>query len=273
MYLVIKMRKNENICKFVNIKFANNLDIHNFVYEKSAPDYDSFINPKYNTIYLVTNGKGKLITENNTKVLFSGNIFFTFKGVPFKISNADNITYMYITFDGERCEELFSRFGISPINCVFEGYEGLRSFWENSIIKASEKNLDIISESVLLYTLGEMAPPEKNSEQYLIGNILKFIDENFNDSNINLSSVAESFGYNCKYISRIFKISTGVTFSEYLTNTRIRHAVFLIEQNVTSIKNIALLCGYKDSLYFSNVFKSKLGMSPKKYIENKESKN
>ena len=44
-----------------------------------------------------------------------------------------------------------------------------------------------------------------------------------------------------------------ITFSAYLTNVRLKHAVFLMEQNVTSIKNIALLCGYKDPLYFSNV--------------------
>ncbi|MDD6478723.1 MAG: AraC family transcriptional regulator [Oscillospiraceae bacterium] len=35
-----------------------------------------------------------------------------------------------------------------------------------------------------------------------------------------------------------------------------------------SIKNVALLSGFTDPLYFSTVFKNKTGSSPKTYIKN-----
>lgn len=268
---MIKLRKNENICKFVDDSNANEIKILNFVFEKSSIENQNNETRNCNTINIVTNGKGKLIISGKENVLQQGDVFFTFKQIPYCILNTDNLEYMYISFEGTRSEDLFMRFGVSPANCIFTGHEKLSAFWQSSIIKAGEKNLDLISESVLLYTFGEMAPNGKNDEQHLLGNLVKFIDENFNDSNLNLNSAAEAFGYNSKYISRVFKNSMGITFSEYLTNARMQHAVFLIEQNVTSVKNIALLSGYKDPLYFSNVFKNKIGTSPKEYINKKQS--
>ena len=177
---------------------------------------------------------------------------------------------MYIRFEGTRADELFARFGICATNCVFEGYGGLAAFWQSALTKAGEKNLDLISESVLLYTLGEMAPCAADPKRDLLREVVRFIDQEFTDSGMNLSSVAARFGYNDKYLSRIFKNDMGITFSAYLTNLRIRHAVFLMDHNVTSVKNVALLSGYKDPLYFSGVFKSKLGLSPKEYVSKKQ---
>ncbi len=272
IYGVMKMKQNKNICKFTNTEIRQSLTTYNFVFEKIAQNTDSFRIPEHHTVYLVTEGKGRLLTENDQRDLCQGKIFYTFQRVPFQIENTDRLQYMYISFDGDRCEELFARFGISPANCVFEGHEALCAFWENAIIKAGEKNLDLISESVLLYTLGEMAPSRENGESYLIADILKYMEENFSDSELNLKTVSEHFGYNSKYVSRIFKNSRGVTFSAHLTNIRIQHAVFLMEQNVTSVKNIALLSGYKDPLYFSNVFKAKIGSSPKDFLAKKQPK-
>ncbi len=260
------MRQKTNICKFVIGENSNKIFTTNFVFEKLAENKDTMEIQETNKVYLVTEGKGQLCTETFKKEIKAGNVFFTFAQVPFNIKNTDNINYMYISFGGGRCEDLFARFGITPNNCIFEGHEGLNSFWQNSIVKAGDKNLDLISESVLLYTFAQMTPAESSDEQYLIGSILKYIEDNFTDSQLNLAATAEALGYNSKYISRIFKENMGISFSSYLTNVRIQHAVFLIEQGVTAIKNVALLSGYKDPFYFSSVFKSSIGMSPSEYI-------
>jgi len=259
------MKNQNNICKFITMKNNSKISTVNFVYEKIAANNKPQISI-YNGIYLVTSGTGLLSTDVKTNKLKAGNIFFTFKGIPYEIINKEKLNYMYITFEGERCEELFSRFGISPNNCIFDGHEGLIAFWQNAIIRANQKNLDLISESVLLYTLGGMTPTETTKEDSLINTILKYIEDNFNDNDLSLETLSNTMGYNSKYISRIFKDSMGINFSTYLTNTRIQYAVFLIEQGVTSIKNIAILCGYKDAFYFSNVFKNSVGMSPSSYI-------
>ncbi len=261
----------QNICKFISEINEDRIYTKNFVYEKSGDTFSSVGNA--NAIYLAVSGSGRLISDGVNKTLNAGNIFFTFENLSHTIESTDNFQYMYITFNGSRSDELFSRFGITPVNCVFEGHEGIVSFWQNAIAKASEKNLDLISEAVLLYTFGEMAPLENTAEQQLIMSIIKYIDNSFTDSGLNLQSVADALGYNSKYISRVFKENMGVTFSSYLTNLRIQNAVFLIEQGVTAIKNVAILSGYNDPFYFSSVFKNAIGMSPSEYsaiIKNRE---
>ena len=54
--------------------------------------------------------------------------------------------------------------------------------------------------------------------------------------------------------------------AKYLNTIRIQQACMLMEQGVTSIRDLALSCGFKDPLYFSKVFKGKMKVSPKSYI-------
>lgn len=266
------MNTQSNICKFIATTNHDRLYTSNFVFEKNAKADSASRTLPTNAAYLAVSGKGVLHTHVLTQALQPGNVFFTFSQVPFRLENVDSFQYMYISFDGGRSDELFSRFGIHPGRAVFDGHEGLLAFWQSAILKATPENLDLISESVLLYTFSELSPPENSEEQNLFSMILKHIDDHYTDSSLNLSAMAQQLGYNSKYISRIFKSQMGITFSAYLTNVRIQNAVFLMEQGVTAIKNVALLSGYKDPLYFSNVFKKAVGLTPSEYISKKESK-
>ncbi len=262
-------KADNNICKFVPYMETEQIITTNFVYECNLETMSEMSIRQNNIMYLVVNGKGRLCTEFMKHELESGMIFFTFSGAPFRIENTDNISYMYITFRGQRSKKLFERFMITPANCVFEGHEGLISYWHNCIGKANEQNIDLISESVLLYTFSQMSSVPENNENTLIGDILKYIEENFSNSELTLESTADALGYNSKYISKLFKNKIGITFSEYLKNTRIQHAVFLMERGITAVKNVALLSGYSDPFYFSNVFKKNMGISPSEYIKKK----
>ena len=120
-----------------------------------------------------------------------------------------------------------------------------------------------------MYTFSQLYSSPLDKEDYLVNDILKFIEDNFTDASLSLQSAASELGYNAKYISRIFKENLGVTFSEYLKNVRIQHASFLMEQGITAIKNVAILSGYSDPFYFSNVFKKTIGISPSEYVKKK----
>lgn len=263
------MRKKGNICKFVTTVNDDRINALSFVYEQDEKNLETEGAKNHNAMYIILNGTGSFFSCGIEKSLKQGTLFFTFSEVPFRIKNIKDLQYIYITFTGGRCRKLFERFKISQTNCVFEGYENIISFWQNSLSKATEQNLDLISESVLLYTFSEILPPDDNSSVRLADEVIKYINSNFTDSSLTLDFAAENLGYSPKYVSRTFKKNIGTTFSEYLKNTRIQHAIFLIEQGVTSVKNVAFLSGYSNPFYFSNVFKQKLGMSPKEFIEKK----
>ena len=64
-----------------------------------------------------------------------------------------------------------------------------------------------------------------------------------------------------------------MNYSEYLRSVRFKYAISLFELGISSVKNVALLSGFSDPLYFSNIFKKTTGISPKEFISQQALKN
>ena len=103
--------------------------------------------------------------------------------------------------------------------------------------------------------------------QSAVQGIVSEISERALDSQIDLASILSQSGYSEDYIRSRFKQTTGKTPHEFLTDIRIRHACFLtdIYRGELSLSDIAERCGYLDYVYFSKVFKSVMGVSPREY--------
>ena len=67
------------------------------------------------------------------------------------------------------------------------------------------------------------------------------------------------------YLSAVFSQSMKKTFVEYVTEKRMEKAKKLLKSTSLSSGEIAARTGYKDSHYFSFVFKKTQGMSPREY--------
>jgi YesN/AraC family two-component response regulator len=94
--------------------------------------------------------------------------------------------------------------------------------------------------------------------------ILNFIDLNF-VSDLTRDSVATTFGLSPAYISQLFHNIAGMTFSDYLCSCRINYAKQLLLNTRHPIKQIAVLCGYKDEVYFVRRFREIVGIPPGAY--------
>ena len=257
--------RDNNICKF-NISESGNIVCGRFVLEtRNSQAVPGFC--EEHIIGIIISGEALLTVNRCGNELRRGDIFIVRKGEIFSVETVDKLEYIYICFHGRRADELLERVGISGQSCVFKGYGFLTGFWVDSIQKSENNNLDLFSESVVLYTLAHLNAEQKPKCDRMT-QILKIIDESFTEPEFSLSSLAERIGYNVKYLSSLFKKEQGVHFSQYLRDLRLKHAVFLIEQGIVSVKNIAILSGFGDALYFSKIFKQVYGVPPKKYIEN-----
>ena len=94
--------------------------------------------------------------------------------------------------------------------------------------------------------------------------IKEFIDANYK-RNINLDSISESVFISKHYTCHIFKDDFGVSPIEYLIKKRISIAQHLLINTVMSISDIAYEVGYIDPLYFSQLFKHRVSLSPSAY--------
>ena len=92
-----------------------------------------------------------------------------------------------------------------------------------------------------------------------------YIQENYQNDDMSLQSVASSVNVSSNHFSAIFRKETGETFIDYLTAVRINKAKELLTCTSMKTSEIGFEVGYRDPHYFSYIFKKTMGMSPKEY--------
>lgn len=114
--------------------------------------------------------------------------------------------------------------------------------------------------------------PTKEVEEFTeiepstISRIAKYIEENYTDSSLNLTSIAQTFGFNPSYMSRRFKAENGHCFIEYLTECRMKKAIILAKKNEKMFCTASAV-GIPDPNYFGRCFKKYTGSSYSEYCK------
>ncbi len=80
-----------------------------------------------------------------------------------------------------------------------------------------------------------------------------------------LSAAAEQLTYTPAYLSRKVRRQTGITFSELLTDYRIRKASELLRTTDIPMDAVAKAIGYVDASHFIRKFKECMGITPGEY--------
>jgi len=81
----------------------------------------------------------------------------------------------------------------------------------------------------------------------------------------NLQVLADHVYLNHSYLSRMFKLETGESISDYLLRLRMDKAVYMLRNKELKIQDIASALGYQYTQYFIKVFKKQFGMTPQEY--------
>ena len=95
--------------------------------------------------------------------------------------------------------------------------------------------------------------------------IKKYVEENYGDPGLNLTYIAQHFGFSASYLSRKFKQDTGKNFIEYLTGIRMTKAMDIAKSRV-KMYQAASEVGIPDPNYFGRCFKKYAGMSYSDYV-------
>ena len=98
----------------------------------------------------------------------------------------------------------------------------------------------------------------------MIENLDGYIRENVGDeiSNTELGAI---FGYHPFYISRMLKSRKGITLHQYVSAYRLKHATSALVCTDKTVAEIAEECGFTDASYFTKIFKTQFGKTPKEY--------
>ena len=92
--------------------------------------------------------------------------------------------------------------------------------------------------------------------------VVRYLNDNYRKAFT--PEVAEAFRISPHYLSRLFKQTTGFTFSDYLNLLRIKEARLLRETD-DSITDIAWRSGFSNFSHFGKMFKRTVQLSPRAY--------
>ncbi len=266
----------ESICRFIPAKYyADDLKTVHFVYETEHNRLKQpFLQPIY-YLFLVTDGAATLKIAGRSHKVEVGNLFFAFAGYPYELESDGEFRYLYISFFGSCVLQIFERLGIDIGEPVYRGVDNISEIWFSAISRVNEKNADFLPQSVLMYTLSfigceEVGEETRQSDKTMLEMILNYVDNHYREPSMTLSSVASIFAYTDNYLSSIFKKQMRMGFNQYVNHLRIAYALRMIEDGCGSVREIASESGFSDALYFSKVFKKKVGMTPSEKIKQRE---
>lgn len=93
----------------------------------------------------------------------------------------------------------------------------------------------------------------------------EYIDKNYANPDLSLKMLSGMAGLSSAYFGKIFATQIGYSFSDYLSNTRMKKAEQLLLETKLPINQISEAIGIVNTNYFYSIFKKKYGMTPLAY--------
>lgn len=94
--------------------------------------------------------------------------------------------------------------------------------------------------------------------------VIVYINNNFSQEELSRASVAATMHMSPTHFSKKFHKTVGISFQEYLLNTRLNYANGMLKMTDMTVSEIAGMSGFGSESYFSKIFKKRFGISPGK---------
>lgn len=148
-------------------------------------------------------------------------------------------------------------------------FSGLK-FDENLFVylvsaRTLEDMMELVERKLLQITGRRIHETGSNSPQKpKLQVIQQYIDQHLDD-NITSIDMARYLYLNPSYFSRYFKRMTGLTFTDYMHQHKMKLATKMLRMTGQDLESLAIGLGYSDRTYFSKVFKKYVGTTPSEY--------
>ena len=107
--------------------------------------------------------------------------------------------------------------------------------------------------------------PLTSVDQKFIEKLIKHINDNIEDPNLNVDHLADEMCLSTSQLNRKLQALINQAPGQMIRNIRLQKAADLIKQNVGNLAEICFQTGFNDQTYFSKAFKQQFGCSPSAY--------
>ncbi len=229
-------------------------------------------------ILYVANGEGQIIIGETMYQLKTGDLAVVNPYVLHeeKTSKDNPLLLMFLsmrnfTLPGLQINQLIEDKTCPVINCG-EYKHHMDTYFQELLMESSNQiqYYQQITKSLLIaiivLCLRILSINDKNQEELSTDckKVKDYLDKNYTKP-ITLESLSEMVYISKYYLSHMFKEQTGTSPIKYLTQKRIDTACNLLKETALSVKEISRTVGYENPLYFSQVFKNFVKVSPLEY--------
>lgn len=237
-------------------------------YEISRNNFDSFL------IMFIIKGFCSVWTNGQAYAAKSGDVVLLDCYMPHSYGSHSAWETIWLHFDGPVARAYYQEIGSHYGHVLtLPNDQNVRGLLEK--IYNSYRNAAPIVESALsgdiTSILNELLIPKadirkKSIYPMDISDIVAYINEHFREQ-ISLGDLAAKANLSLYYFTRVFSWETGYTPHQYLINTRITAAKYMLKSSESSIKNIAFSTGFNSESNFCTTFKKWENLTPSEYRE------
>lgn len=129
-----------------------------------------------------------------------------------------------------------------------------------------ETKSDPVCQDLMQAVVGLLQPGLSGTDENKYVQILRLrIITRYTDPALRLQELQEDIPINPDYLRRLFRQKHTMAPHEYLTKLRVEHAANLLRHEGASVSEAAFRSGFYDPLYFSRVFRRRMGVPPSEW--------
>ncbi len=228
-------------------------------------------------VMFVCTGELSIMVDDKSYTFKSGQAIIIPPHTTYKYENLQEVCveYCWVHFTGADAAELLSNarltlkkpFSVLHKEKIINTFYGLfREYEHRDFLFDISTSARLIS-LCTLFARSATTYSENKRKPGTLNKALKYISENYKNQ-IKIKELAEMEYISDGHFRVLFKEKTGTTPKNYINDYRLNSACSLLLQTNMSVKEIAAYVGFDDQLYFSRLFSSRFGISPKKFRNN-----
>jgi AraC-like DNA-binding protein len=104
-------------------------------------------------------------------------------------------------------------------------------------------------------------------DRKFINEFTTLVESNIANEDFSVDDVCKAMAISRVQLYRKVKALLNINVNDYILNTRLQKAKYLLQHEEATVSEIAYKVGFSSPAYFSTVFKSKFGVTPKAFKE------